>query len=90
MGPVVVVIEVEADVAATAVPRPELVALELVEEVAIGSDAPVIVTGWPEVARLDWSRLADVVRRCVLIGGRNLIDRAAAEAAGFRYRGIGR
>ncbi len=78
------------DPAVTAVPRPELAVLESVEQVAIGSDALVIVTEWPEFARLDWIRLADVMRRRVLIDGRNLVDRAAAEAAGFRYRGIGR
>jgi UDPglucose 6-dehydrogenase len=53
------------------------------------ADAAVLVTEWPEFARLDLTAAAGVMRRPLLIDGRNLIDPAAAAAAGLDYQGIG-
>jgi len=61
-------------------------ALEAVE----GADAMVIITEWNEFRALD---LAEARRRMagdVLIDLRNVFQPAAAKAAGFRYKGIGR
>ena len=54
-----------------------------------GADAAVLVTEWPEFARLDLRAAAAVMARPLLIDGRNFIDPAAAAAAGFEYEGIG-
>jgi len=54
-----------------------------------GADAAVLVTEWPEFARLDWAAAAVVMSRPLLIDGRNFIDPAVAEAAGLDYEGIG-
>src|SRR5665647_3520388 len=54
-----------------------------------GADAAVLVTEWPEFARLDWSTAAAVMRRPLLIDGRNFVDPAVAAAAGLAYEGIG-
>jgi UDPglucose 6-dehydrogenase len=54
-----------------------------------GADAAVLVTEWPEFARLDWSAAAAVMKRPLLIDGRNFVDPAAAAAAGLEYEGIG-
>jgi len=54
-----------------------------------GADAAVLVTEWPEFARLDWSAAAAVMRRPLLIDGRNFVDPAVAAAAGLEYEGIG-
>ncbi|MGH2835460.1 MAG: UDP-glucose dehydrogenase family protein [Solirubrobacteraceae bacterium] len=54
------------------------------------SDAIVLVTEWPEFARLDWTELARATRGSLVIDGRNFLDGAAARAAGFVYEGIGR
>ncbi len=54
-----------------------------------GADAAVLVTEWPEFARLDWAAAAAVMARPLLVDGRNLIDPAAAAAAGLEYDGIG-
>ena len=54
-----------------------------------GADAAVIVTEWPEFARLDWVAAAKVMERPLLIDGRNFVDPATAAAAGFEYEGIG-
>jgi UDPglucose 6-dehydrogenase len=53
-------------------------------------DAIVLVTEWPEFARLDWSELASVTAGRLVIDGRNCLDQASVCAAGFAYEGIGR
>ncbi len=58
-------------------------------EAVADADAVVVVTEWPEIARLDLKRMAARMRRPLLIDGRNFIDPAAAGAAGFEYEGIG-
>src|SRR6478735_5105179 len=54
------------------------------------ADAAVIVTEWPELASLASDEVRDAMARPVIIDGRNLLDPAAAQAAGFVYEGIGR
>ncbi len=54
------------------------------------ADAAVIVTEWPELANLASDEVRDAMARPVIIDGRNLLDPAAAQAAGFVYEGIGR
>jgi UDPglucose 6-dehydrogenase len=54
-----------------------------------GADAAVLVTEWPEFARLDWVAAAAVMKRPLLIDGRNFVDPAVAMAAGLEYEGIG-
>jgi len=55
-----------------------------------GADAVVLVTEWPQLAEADWPALARRMRRALLIDGRNMLDPAELEAAGFTYEGIGR
>lgn len=59
-------------------------------DLASGCDALVIVTEWEEFQQLDLEAIgAEMITR-VIIDGRNLLDGATVEAAGFKYRGIGR
>ncbi len=55
-----------------------------------GADALAILTDWPAFREIDLEpvRIAMVGR--VLFDGRNLLDRAAVEKAGFAYLGVGR
>ncbi len=55
-----------------------------------GADAVVIATEWPEFAKLDLARIGELAAHPVVVDLRNLIDPAAAEAAGLRYTSIGR
>ncbi|HVH83536.1 MAG TPA: UDP-glucose/GDP-mannose dehydrogenase family protein, partial [Steroidobacteraceae bacterium] len=59
-------------------------------EVASGADAVVLVTEWNEFRRLDMARLKQVMRRPVIVDGRNIYDPAVMRSLGFTYRGIGR
>ncbi len=60
-------------------------------DAARDADAVVIVTEWPQFAApfADGS-LLPVMRTPLVIDGRNMLDPAAVEAAGFTYEGVGR
>jgi UDPglucose 6-dehydrogenase len=60
------------------------------ERLADGCDALVLVTDWKEFRALDYAKMAKLMTHPVMIDGRNFLDQAALEAAGFRYVGIGR
>jgi UDPglucose 6-dehydrogenase len=55
-----------------------------------GADAVAIVTEWPQYIDLDWNRAAALVRRRVVVDGRNCLDPGKLAAHGFNYHGIGR
>ena len=54
------------------------------------ADAAVIVTEWPQLRELTTAEVRDAMARPLIVDGRNLLDPAAAAAAGFEYEGIGR
>ena len=58
--------------------------------VARGADAIVIVTEWNEFKQLDLHRLKRLMRRPVVVDGRNIYDPQVMRQLGFVYRGIGR
>jgi UDPglucose 6-dehydrogenase len=53
-------------------------------------DALILVTEWQEFRKLDFASLASRMNQTVIIDGRNFLDKAQLQAAGFRYLGIGR
>jgi UDPglucose 6-dehydrogenase len=60
-------------------------------EAVDGADAVVLVTEWPEFGELDWAgEVKARMRTPLVVDGRNFLDRAALEQAGFTYEGIGR
>jgi UDPglucose 6-dehydrogenase len=58
--------------------------------VASGADALLIVTEWDEFRRLDLDRIKGLMRRPVIVDGRNIFDPKAMRERGFVYRGVGR
>jgi UDPglucose 6-dehydrogenase len=50
----------------------------------------VIVTKHKPYFRLKLSKLKSLMRTPIIVDGRNVIDRAKAERAGFIYKGIGK
>jgi UDPglucose 6-dehydrogenase len=54
------------------------------------ADALVLLTEWPEFARADWSRVRELMRRPIVVDGRNALDRTTLLWHGFEYSGIGR
>jgi UDPglucose 6-dehydrogenase len=71
----------------------DLPGIEIVDsvlEAVRDADAAVIVTEWPELSALASPEVRDAMARPLIVDGRNLLDPAAAQAAGFAYEGIGR
>ncbi len=58
-------------------------------EAAQGVDAVLLLTEWDEFKKIDWSRLATLVERPLIIDGRNALSREDVVANGFHYIGIG-
>jgi UDPglucose 6-dehydrogenase len=59
-------------------------------EVAEGADALVLVTEWNEFRHLDLPRIKQLMRKPVIIDGRNIYDPEVMRGLGFTYRGVGR
>jgi UDPglucose 6-dehydrogenase len=57
---------------------------------AFEADAIVIVTEWPEFSAVEWPRLREMMRRPLIVDGRNSLDRANLLWHGFEHCGIGR
>jgi UDPglucose 6-dehydrogenase len=58
-------------------------------EAARGADAVALVTDWAAFRHIDFLRLRDMMRRPVLMDGRNLYNAAELRALGVIYDGIG-
>ena len=58
-------------------------------ECAKDADAVILCTEWMEFRAIDFAKLRSVVKEPVIFDGRNVLDREAANAAGFEYEGIG-
>jgi UDPglucose 6-dehydrogenase len=84
---------VATDPVAIASARPLLPNTTLVDdpyECIAGADAVVVVTEWPEYVALDWSRAAGLVRRPLVVDGRNCLSADPLVELGFTYIGVGR
>jgi UDPglucose 6-dehydrogenase/GDP-mannose 6-dehydrogenase len=58
------------------------------EDALAGADAVLIATAWPEFAEWDWARLAGLMRRAVIVDGRNAL-RHVRLPADILYQPIG-
>jgi UDPglucose 6-dehydrogenase len=58
--------------------------------VATGADALLVVTEWDEFRQLDLDRLKGLMRRPVIVDGRNIFDPKTMRDHGWVYRGVGR
>jgi len=70
--------------------HPQLAYTEDIETALGGAHAVVLVTEWKQFRELDPVWAAALVRKQVIIDGRNCLDAAAWRAAGWTYRGMGR
>ena len=59
-------------------------------DAAKGADAVLILTDWPELARLDLDRLSESMRFPIVIDGRNLYKPSLMLEHGFTYVSMGR
>jgi UDPglucose 6-dehydrogenase len=59
-------------------------------QAATDVDALVVLTEWPEFRSLDWTRMADLTARPILIDTRNLLDPDTLRRAGLTCTSLGR
>jgi UDPglucose 6-dehydrogenase len=59
-------------------------------EVAENADALLLVSEWNEFKQLDMERVRELMRKPVLLDGRNIYDPKRVRGLGFTYRGMGR
>jgi UDPglucose 6-dehydrogenase len=69
---------------------PDVEYLKDAYQVAAGADALVLITEWNEFRHLDMARVKQLMRRPIIVDGRNIYDPTAMRGLGFTYRGIGR
>src|SRR5437667_2121665 len=69
---------------------PEVEHMKDAYAVAAGADALVLVTEWNEFRQLNMARVNRLMRRPVVVDGRNIYDPVLMKSLGFTYRGIGR
>lgn len=55
-----------------------------------GADALVVVTEWNEFRRPDFERMRSLLKKPVIIDGRNIYEPVRMKTLGFEYRSIGR
>lgn len=58
--------------------------------VAKGSDILIIMTEWNEFRQLDLQKIKSLMRKPILLDGRNIYDPQTASRIGFTYVGVGR
>jgi UDPglucose 6-dehydrogenase len=69
---------------------PTLDYAEDIREACEGADITLVLTEWEEFRQLDPASLNAIVRRRLVIDGRNCLDPGRWRAAGWTYRGVGR
>ncbi len=55
-----------------------------------GVDGAVIVTEWEQLKKLDLKKVKKLMKKALIIDGRNVLSKADAQSAGIEYFGIGR
>ncbi len=53
-------------------------------------DAVLIVTEWRQFSEMDLARIKKLMKKPIIVDGRNIIDEEKAKALGFKYQGMGR
>jgi UDPglucose 6-dehydrogenase len=80
---------VSNEVCKTLHPHLDLIYSNSVEELAGDCDALVLVTEWDQFKKVDWKKIAKLMRWPLVIDGRNALDEEEIRAAGITYRGVG-
>jgi UDPglucose 6-dehydrogenase len=70
--------------------RPQVTVAPDAYSAAAGAAVVVVLTEWPEFGEIDLVKVAEVMPGRVIVDARNVIDPAAAAAAGFRLVPLGR
>ena len=86
----VVTVHDPVSLVALATRSPELLREEDLTEAARGADLVILGTEWKQYREIDPAALASVVATETIIDGRNVLDVAAWQSAGWRVIALGR
>jgi UDPglucose 6-dehydrogenase len=64
--------------------------VETALEAIAGADLVILVTEWPEFLDIDWDAAGSMMKRRVVIDGRNVLSGEQLAASGFSYASFGR
>ncbi len=53
-------------------------------------DAMLVVTEWPQFKKMNLKKVKKLLRKPIIVDGRNLFERKKVEKMGFKYSGIGK
>lgn len=68
----------------------EMVFAPTTNQAVQNADALLLLTAWDEFQNLDLTEIKKTMNGSLIVDGMNILDRKAAENAGFTYEGIGR
>ncbi len=63
---------------------------ESIHEAALGADALLLATEWPQYQKIDWISVREAMRGRTVFDGRNVLDGPMLRTIGFRYASFGR
>ena len=69
---------------------PEVKYFDDVYDCLKGASALVLVTEWPEYKKLDFTKIKKLMKKSLIVDGRNFFDKNKLEKLGFEYLGVGR
>jgi UDPglucose 6-dehydrogenase len=69
---------------------PGMIVVDRIEDALRGVDAAALTTEWPEIIALDWRSVRGLMRRPIVIDGRNVLFPNEMAAAGFTFTAFGR
>ncbi len=55
-----------------------------------GVDGAIIVTEWDEIKKIDLKKVKELMKKPIIIDGRNVLNQKEVKKLGFEYSGIGR
>jgi len=62
---------------------------ETIEASLYDADAAIIATDWRQYREADWARFRKLMKRPVILDGKNLLDRRMIRSLGYIYLGVG-
>jgi UDPglucose 6-dehydrogenase len=62
---------------------------ETIEAALYDADAAIIATDWRQYREADWARFRKLMKRPVILDGKNLLDRRMIRSLGYIYLGVG-
>jgi len=61
-----------------------------IETLVEGCDAVTLITDWKDFSYIDWEKAGSLMKKKIVVDGRNMLQKEDLEELGFQYKGVGR